>query len=163
EHAREPAARKALAALACAVVVVGSAPWLGAPFLVAITLYLARAGAARTQLAIGVGAIGALSAVYWIGALGRMPDPDFDLHPLVGAALLMGPLWRADDPSDAPSRLASDLLDEQPPGPGVFVARRAAAWNAIQYEQAIAGARPDLVLLAPLPPNSADVIVKRAL
>jgi hypothetical protein len=252
EHARQPAAGKANAALACAAVVVGSAPWLGAPFLVAITLYLARAGAARTQLAIGVGAIGALSAVYWIGALGRMPDPDFDLHafvassgygaaavlagvgllgiafaaatrlrdaiwlalvlaivilhalfvdhgavialpllavgasilpsaivrlvprqrhlvaaaatvPLVAAALLLGPLWRADDPGDAPSRLASDLLDEQPPGPGVFVARRAAAWNAIQYEQAIAGARPDLALVPPLPPSSADVIVKRAL
>jgi hypothetical protein len=252
EHAREPDPRKALAALACAGVVVGSAPWLGAPVLVAITLYLARSGAARTKLAIGVGTIGALACILWVGAVGRMPDPSFDLHgfvassgygaaavlvgvgllgiafaavtklrdaawlaivlaivilhaifvdhgalialplfaagaavlpsavvrlvpkqrhviaavaivPLLGAALVIGPMWRVDDPGDAPSRFATDLLDDQPPGPGVFVARRGVAWTAIEYAQTIAGARPDLALAPPLPATSADIVVKEAL
>src|SRR5512139_1269461 len=79
EHARASDARLALGALAATAVVIGAAPWLGAPLLVAIGIYLARAGAARTQLVLAVGAIGAITILWWIGAAGRMPDPEPNL------------------------------------------------------------------------------------
>ncbi len=69
--------------------------------------------------------------------------------PLLGAALAAGPASSAEDPGDAPARLAGDLLGELPPGPGVFVATRPASAAAIRYAQAIAGARPDLSLAPP--------------
>ena len=50
-----------------------------------------------------------------------------------------------------------------PPGPGVFVATRAASYLALQYEFAVAGARPDLTLVPPMAPLQADVIVADAI
>jgi hypothetical protein len=250
EHARTADARRAAGALACAAAVVGSAPWLGMPVLVATSVELLRAGAPRKLLIAGVGAVGALTILLWIGAVGRMPDPDANLHafvassgraavlvgvgllgiafgattklahaawlalvlaitavhaifvaydstallavlavgaavipsavvrvlpqqrhivaavaavPLVGAALVTGATFSIDDPGDAPSRLANDLVDEVPPGPGVFVATRNVTYGALEYAQLVAGARPDLALAPPLPPTDADVIVKNAL
>lgn len=254
EASRAPgtSARAAVAALACTAIAIGAAPWLGAPLLVAVGVYLARAGVSRTLLAGGVGAIGALAIVLWIGAVGRMPDPRADLAafvaasgrgaaavlvgvgllgiafaaattlrharwlaiviaiaaahavfvdhgatvllvllataaavvpaavvrvlpqrrhvvagvatlPLVGAALLAGPALALDDPGDAPARLAADLTDDLPPGPGVFVATRATTFAALQYAQLVAGARPDLAIVPPIAPTRADVIVKNAL
>ena len=251
-HARVASPRHALGALACAGIVLGSAPWLGAPLLVAIALWLARAGAARNVLASGIAVIGALTIALWIGAVGRMPDPAASLGafvaasgrgaaaivvgagllgiafatvtrltgaawlalvtllavghaividpdatsvlalcavgaavvpsavvrllpaqrhlvaaiasvPLVGIALVSGPAFAIDDPGDAPARLATDLAADQPPGPGVFVATRFTTWAALDYARVIAGARPDLALVPPLPPERADVIVKNAL
>ena len=251
-HAREASARTALAALACAAIVVGTAPWLGAPLLVVIALWLARTGAARGLLAAGVAAIGAVTIVLWIGAVGRMPDPKADFAafvtasgrgsaavvvgvgllgvafavvtklanaiwlavvaaivvahtilidreptillamfavgaavlpaaivrmlparrhvvavvasvPLAGAALLVGPAFSVDDPGDTPARLATDLLGEQPPGPGIFVATRDTTWSAIEYAQLVAGARPDLALAPPLSATHAAALVKQAL
>jgi len=254
EYARadERDARVALGAMACAAIVVGAAPWLGAPVLVAVGIYLARAGVPRSLLVIAVGAIGAIAILLWVGAIGRMPDPAADLHafvaasgrgaaavlvgvgllgvafaaatklphaawlalviaivaahaifidhdatallalfavgaavlpsavvrvlpqrrhvvaaaagiPLVGAALLAGPALAIDDPGDAPSRIANDLLDDIPPGPGVFVATRPATLSAVEYAQLVAGSRPDLALVPPMAPTQADVIVKNAL
>jgi hypothetical protein len=250
EHARDKDARKAAAALACAAIVVGSAPWLGMPVLVAVGIYLSRAGASRTLLILSVGAIGMLTVILWLGALGRMPDPgarftafvatsgraavlvgvgllavlfgaatklahaawlaivialvvvhaifiDPDATPvlalfavaaavlpsavvrvlpahrhvvaavagvpLVGAALLAGAGLRVDDPGDAPARLATDLIDEVPPGPGVFIATRPTTQVALEYAQLVAGARPDLTLSPPAAPTDADVFVKQAL
>ena len=251
-HAREPSPRRALGALASAAIVLGSAPWLGAPLLVAIALWLARSGAARGVLAGGIAAIGALTIALWIGALGRMPDPAASLGafvaasgrgaaavvigagllgiafatvtrlasaawlaavttlvvahaimidpeptsvlalcavgaavipsavvrllpaqrhlvaaiasaPLVGIALVSGPAFAVDDPGDTPAQLATDLSADQPPGPGVFVATRFTTWAALDYARVIAGSRPDLALVPPLPPQRADVIVKNAL
>ena len=71
---REATARDALAALACAGVAIGAAPWLGAPLLVAIGIAVSRT-APRSLLALAVGAIGALAVLLWIGAIGRMADP----------------------------------------------------------------------------------------
>jgi len=252
DYTRSQDARTAAGALACAAAVIGAAPWLGMPVLVAISIYLARAGAPRKHLIIGVGVTGVLTIVLWIGALGRMPDPDANFHafvaasgrgaaavlvgvglvgiafatvtklahaawlaivlaiaavhaifiehdatallallatsaavlpsavvrvlpqqrhavaaaasiPLVGAALLAGPAFAVDDPGDAPSRVATDLLDDVPPGPGVFVALRGTAYAAIEYAQLVAGARADLVLVPPMPETNADIIVKQAL
>jgi hypothetical protein len=69
--------------------------------------------------------------------------------PLVLAALAAGTSSVAEDPGDSPARLASDLLGELPPGPGVFIATRPAAEVAVRYAQRIAGARPDLQLAPP--------------
>lgn len=250
EHARTHDARRAAGALACAAAVVGSAPWLGMPVLVATAVALLRAGAPRALLIAGVGATGALAIVLWIGAVGRMPNPTANLHafvassgraavllgvgllgiafgattrlahaawlaivvavaavhavfmayeatallavlavgaavvpsavvrvlpaqrhvvaavasvPLVGLVLVTHGLPVVDDPGDAPARLATDLIDEVPPGPGVFVATRTVTYGAVEYAQLVAGARPDLALVPPLPPTDADVIVKNAL
>jgi hypothetical protein len=83
--------------------------------------------------------------------------------PLLGAAVLAGAATGVDDPGAAPARLAADLLDEVPPGPGVFVTTRPTTWAALEYAQAIAGARPDLRAVPPLPAATADVIVANAL
>ena len=66
--------------------------------------------------------------------------------PLVGAAIAIGPTLAASDPGDAPSRLATDVIGQLPPGPGVIVPTRATVWTAINYEQTVSGARPDLAL-----------------
>jgi hypothetical protein len=78
--------------------------------------------------------------------------------PLVGAAIAAGPAVGVDDPGDTPARLATDLLGELPPGPGVFAATRATPRAAIAYAQAIAGARPDLQ-----PAPASDTIVAEVL
>lgn len=83
--------------------------------------------------------------------------------PLVAIALVVGPTITVDDPGAAPTELATDVSGSLPPGPGVFVATRSATWFAMQYEGAIAGARPDLTLVPPLPPQEADAIVANAL
>jgi hypothetical protein len=72
--------------------------------------------------------------------------------PLVLAAALIGPALGPpdDDPGDASSRLAEDLIGDLPPGPGVFVATREASAGALLYARVIAGLRPDLAV-APLP------------
>ena len=252
DYARTSDARDALAAVACAAIVVGSAPWLGMPVLVAACVFLARAGASRSLLVISAGAIGAFTVLLWIGAIGRMPDPEANLHafvsasgrgaaavlvgvgllgvafaaatklkhaawlglviiivalhaifidpnatpllalfatgaavlpgavvrvlperrhlvaaaagiPLVGAALLAGPTIAIDDPRDAPARLANDLVDDVPPGPGVFVPTRPATAAAVEYAQLVAGSRPDLSHAPPMLPTDADVVVKNAL
>ena len=252
EFARTADARRALGAMTCAAAVVGAAPWLGMPVLVAVGIYLARSGAPRNLLVIAVGVTGLATVILWIGALGRMPDPDANLHafvaasgrgaaavlvgvgllgiafaaatklphagwlaivlaitalhsifidhdatavlalfaagaavlpsavvrvlpkqrhvvaavasiPLVGAAFVVGPALVIDDPHDTPSRVANDLLDDVPPGPGVFVATRSTTYGAIEYAQLVAGSRRDLALVPPMPATHADVVVKRAL
>jgi hypothetical protein len=77
--------------------------------------------------------------------------------PLLLAALGTGAALVTDD-GTASRRLAADLTDELPPGPGTFIATRTPAYFALQYEHAIAGARPDLDLVPPLPPQRADVV-----
>ena len=83
--------------------------------------------------------------------------------PLVAMALVTGPALTADDPGAAPAHLATDLWSAQAPGPGVFVATRATVWAALAYDQGVAGARPDFILVAPLPATTADGIVADAL
>lgn len=239
--ARTPAAAgPAIAgALAAVAVVVGSAPWLGAPLLVLIAAWTWRA---RPRLVLGgAAAIAGLAVVWWVGAIGSLPAPAASLTaavaasgrgaaavvigggllglafaaatrlpvsgwfagaaalavahaiaidsepapllgllaigcavipsavvrafgsdhpqrvaaaagaPLVLAALLIGPTLIVDDPGDSPARLARDLVADLPPGPGVFVATRPLAREAVRYASAVAGMRPDLVLAAPRP------------
>jgi hypothetical protein len=76
--------------------------------------------------------------------------------PLAAAALLAG--TSRDLPGATPTRLAADLTTSIPAGPGVFIATRTPAWLALQYEWVVAGARPDLTLVPPLPSQEADVI-----
>jgi hypothetical protein len=83
--------------------------------------------------------------------------------PLVIAAFATGAVIVAPDPGYTPRALVADLVDDQPSGPGVFVAMRAPSWFALQYERTIAGLRPDLELVPPLPGQRADVIVADAL
>ncbi|MBA3461358.1 MAG: hypothetical protein H0T46_15450 [Deltaproteobacteria bacterium] len=83
--------------------------------------------------------------------------------PLVGAALAAGAAFSIDDPHDAPARLATDMIGGMPPGPGVIVMTSATAWSAVSYAQVVAGARPDLVLLPPLPVTTSDGAVADAL
>lgn len=83
--------------------------------------------------------------------------------PLVGAALATGAELRADDPGDAPARLATDLIGELPSGPGVIVATSPVTHTAIAYAQGVAGARPDLSLVPPLAPTVTDAVVADAL
>jgi hypothetical protein len=74
--ARDPAtrdARDALSALAACAIVIGAAPWLGAVLMIAIVVGLARVGARRDHLALGVGAIGVVIVLLWIGASGALP------------------------------------------------------------------------------------------
>lgn len=77
--------------------------------------------------------------------------------PLLLAAIGTGAALVTDD-GTTPRRLVADLTDELPPGPGTFIATRAPAFFAFEYERAIAGARPDLELAPPMPPQRADVI-----
>jgi hypothetical protein len=83
--------------------------------------------------------------------------------PLVAIALVVGGRVTVEDPGTSATDLASDLTSTQPPGPGVFVATRATTWLAVQYEAAVAGARPDLSIAPPLPAQQADAIVANAL
>jgi hypothetical protein len=81
--------------------------------------------------------------------------------PLVGAALLTGPAFGVDDPGATPARLASDLTNGLPAGPGAFIATRAPTWATIEYAQRIAGVRPDLPLAPPLGELDADAVADR--
>ncbi|MBV8758188.1 MAG: DUF2723 domain-containing protein, partial [Deltaproteobacteria bacterium] len=81
--------------------------------------------------------------------------------PLAGAALLVG--ITRERPGSTPTRLVDDLTADVPAGPGVLVATRAPSYEALQYEMSIAGARPDLALVPPLPPQQADVVVAEAI
>ncbi len=81
--------------------------------------------------------------------------------PLAGAALLAGAT--RDKPGSTPTRLVDDLTGDVPAGPGVLVATRTPSYEALQYEASIAGARPDLTLVPPLPAHEADVIVADAI
>jgi hypothetical protein len=76
--------------------------------------------------------------------------------PLAAAALLAG--ISRESPGATPTRLARDLTTDIPAGPGVFIATRTPAWLALQYEWIVAGARPDLTLVPPLPSHEADLI-----
>jgi len=83
--------------------------------------------------------------------------------PLVAVAVLTGGSLRIDDPQAAPARVATDVIGELPPGPGVIVATHGTLWSAIHYAQAIAGVRPDLRLAAPALPSVNDVVAADAL
>jgi hypothetical protein len=83
--------------------------------------------------------------------------------PLVAVALLTGASARVDDPGAAPARVATDVIGELPPGPGVIVASHGTVWSAIHHAQAIAGARPDLQLVPPMLPSAADLVAANAL
>lgn len=83
--------------------------------------------------------------------------------PLVAVATLTGATFSVEDPGPAPAQLAHDLVDAVPPGIGIFVATRPATWLAIEHEATVAGARPDLALVPPLPPERGDAIVANAL
>lgn len=126
------------------IVVGGSAPVLLVVFAIAIAIIpaaIARAtGTTRTNL-VTLGA-----AV-----------------PLVGVAAATGATIRVDDPGDAPAELARDLEGAMPPGPGVFVANRPTTWLALEYAHVIAGERPDLALVPPLPAEQADAIVAQTI
>jgi hypothetical protein len=246
-HARTPSTRSAIAALACTAIVIGSAPWLGAALLIALLGWLGRT-LPRPQLAVVLGAIGALAVLWWIDALGAIPaarpdpaavlaasapaallvgaglvgaafgiatglpharwlglataitiahavvfDPDPTpllallavavavipsavvrviperRHlvalaagiPLIGVAAITSPDLAVDDPQDAPARLATDLLDDLPPGPGLFVATRPTTWTAVHYAQTIAGSRPDLSLASPAITDTNIVVAMR--
>jgi hypothetical protein len=82
--------------------------------------------------------------------------------PLVLASFGTGAALVTDD-GTTPRRLVADLIDELPAGPGTFIATRPPAYFALVYERAIAGARPDLELVPPLPAQRADVIAADAL
>ena len=81
--------------------------------------------------------------------------------PLVGVAVVLGAEVWLDDPGAAPARLAADLIDELPAGPGLVIATRAPGWFAIDHEQHLAGARPDLTLVPPS--QQTDTLVANAL
>lgn len=136
-----PRARElaAITALVCLneLVVGGSAPAVLAMFAIAIAIIpaaIARAASLKHR------DLAALAAI-----------------PLAAAALLAG--WRVEHAGSTATRLVDDLTGDVPAGPGVFVATRAPSYLALQYEWVVAGARPDLTLVPPMPPNDADVIV----
>jgi hypothetical protein len=255
-------ARDAICALAACGLVIGAAPWLGALVTLAITVWLARAGARRDMLALAIAALGLAVVALWFDAAGALPGASshmgigllaagrgsaaivlgagligaafgaltslprargvfallgvalahevvfggaasallaiaavglailpsavvrvaaspsvdrasdrFKRHalavaagvPLVGVAAATGATLTIDDPGSSPRELASDLIDAIPPGTGIFVATRAPSWLAIHHEMVVAGARPDLALVPPLPANQADAIVANAL
>lgn len=78
--------------------------------------------------------------------------------PLIAAAWLSGAALGVDDPGPAPTRLASDLVAGLPGGPGIFIATRATSGFAIEYEQHVAGLRPDLRLIG-APRNTDEIAV----
>lgn len=82
--------------------------------------------------------------------------------PLVLAAVATGAALVTDD-GMTPRALAADLADELPPGPGTFISMRLPSFFALEYERAVAGLRPDLDLVPPLPPERADVVAADAL
>ena len=85
-HARQPTPRRGAFALAMVGLVIGSAPWLGAALATTLVAWLARAGAGRDRLVLGVGVLGALIVVFWLGAAGRIPGPASSLSAMVAAS-----------------------------------------------------------------------------
>jgi len=83
--------------------------------------------------------------------------------PLLAIALAIGGTITVDDPGPAPTQLATDLTASLPAGPGVVIATRSIPYVALQYEAAIAGARPDLSIAPPLPEDKADGLAADAL
>jgi len=83
--------------------------------------------------------------------------------PLVLAALVVDPAFSVDDPADSPARLASDIVDWAPSGPGAIIANHPTTWSAIDYETVIAGRRADLALAPLLTARSADDLAVNAL
>lgn len=240
--------KDATRAIAACVIVVGSAPWLGAAWTIAIAVWLRR-----DKPVLPLGALGLAVIAWWITASGELPSATGSLTamlattgrgpaaiivgagllavgfgaatklpnaamlgvfvaiaalhdivfggsapallgvlavaiaiipaaitratgttrtnlvalgaavPLVAVAAATGAMIRVDDPGDAPAQLARDLEGEMPPGPGVFVTNRATTWLALDYEHSIAGARPDLSIVPPLPADQADAIVAQTL
>lgn len=256
-HARasEPDARDPLFALAACVLVIGSAPFLGIAWTIALLVWLRRCSS-QSHLAIGVGALGLFIIVLWVTANGRLPSfagsfaatleatgkgpaaivvgagllgagfgaltklPNarwlgvlvvlVALHdvvvassvvlvvtlaiavsilpaaivrivsadgsarrrnaivalaavPLVGAAAATGAMLCVEDPGATPAQLARDLENDVPPGPGAFVTTRSTTWIVLDYAAIIAGARPDLALVPPLPSHDADAVVANTL
>jgi hypothetical protein len=235
-------------AIAACIVVVGSAPWLGAAWTIAIAVWLRR-----DKPVLPLGALGLAVIAWWLSASGSLPSATGSLTamlettgrgpaaiivgagllaagfgaatklpnaaviavfvviaalhdivfggsapvvlvvlaiaiaiipaaiaraagttrtnlvavgaaiPLVAVAAATGAMIRTDDPGAAPAELARDLARTMPPGPGVFVANRAPTWLALDYAQTIAGERPDLSLVPPIPSDQADAIVAQTL
>ena len=88
-HARAPAARLALAAIAAAAAVLGSAPWLGVALLAVIAALGWRAPDARgsrTAILAGLGATLVLALALWLGAYGALPAFAPSLTALVAAS-----------------------------------------------------------------------------
>ncbi len=83
-HARASSPRLLAVALVGVAAVLGSAPWLGLVIAVAMVGWLARGGARRDHLAIGVGAIGLALVAWWLGAVGSLPGLQSSLSAMVG-------------------------------------------------------------------------------
>lgn len=81
-HARD--GQSALAAIASATIVAGSAPWLGVALLVVVVALVQRSLRGRT-LAIALAVVGASIAALWSTAIGRLPEVAPALGPLVEA------------------------------------------------------------------------------
>jgi hypothetical protein len=240
--------KDAVRAIAACIVVVGSAPWLGAAWTIAIAIWLRR-----DKPVLPLGALGLAVIAWWLTASGSLPGATGSLTamlettgrgpaaiivgagllavgfgaatklpnapilavfvviaalhdivfggsapvllvvlaiaiaiipaaiaratgttrtnlvaigaavPLVAVAAATGAMIRTDAPGAAPAELARDLVRTMPPGPGVFVTTRAPTWLALDYAQTIAGERPDLSLVPPLPADQADSIVAQTL
>lgn len=85
EHAREPGRERAYRTLAAALVVIGSAPWLGVAIAMLAGGWVRRAGATRETLIFATGAIGASVVVLWFGARGSLPAFDLDLSAVISS------------------------------------------------------------------------------
>lgn len=89
EHAREPSARRALGALACVAVTIGSAPWLGAALGPLVVGWLWRAGKGvhkNDVITVGVFMVGVMMVVLWLGAVGSLPAASPDASLVVAAS-----------------------------------------------------------------------------
>ena len=94
-YARDHRARDAVAALGACVLVVGSAPWLGAALAIMIAAWLWRSGA-REHVTLGLGALGVIAVLLWWNAQGRIPGTNVSLSAAVtgtstgAAAIVVG-------------------------------------------------------------------------
>ena len=140
----------AITALVCLyeLLVGGAAPVVLAMFAIAIAIIPAAIARAAGLVNRDAAASSAKLARRDLAALAALPR--------AAAALLSG--FRVEHAGATSTRLAEDLTGDVPAGPGVFVATRTPAWLALQYEWAIAGMRPDLTLVPPMPAQRADVI-----
>ena len=151
----------AITALVCLdeVLVGGAAPVVLAVLAIAIAIIPAAIARAAGLVNRDAPAASAADRAAPAGPakLGRRDLAALAALPLAAAALLAG--WRVEHAGSVPTHLATDLTGDVPAGPGVFVATRTPSYLALQYEWVIAGARPDLTLVPPLPSHDADVIV----
>ena len=86
--------------------------------------------------------------------------------PLIAVALVAGAAsWRPPTVADetGPTRAAHGLMDELPAGPGIVITTRETSWFALAYAVGVAGARPDLAVAPPIPPERADVVAVTAM